>query len=55
MMNEEEADDLASLESSVNWVGGTMEVGVEGLSAPPGGSGEDPAVAVAPTQVEEMH
>jgi hypothetical protein len=34
---------------------GTVEAGVEGLSAPLGGSGKDPATVSAPAQVEEMH
>jgi hypothetical protein len=55
MMNEEEVDDLAGLESLVTWMGGIVEAGVEGLLTPPGGSGEDPEVAVAPAQVEVMH
>jgi hypothetical protein len=55
MMNEEEVDDLASLESSMTQMDGTVEARVEGLSAPPGGSSEDPATASAPAQVEEMH
>jgi hypothetical protein len=54
MMNEE-VDDLVGLESSMTRMGGTVEAGVEGLSVPPGGSGEDPASASAPAQVEEMH
>jgi hypothetical protein len=54
MMNEEEVDDLAGLESSMTRMDGTVEAGVQGLSAPPSGSGEDPTVASAPTQVEEM-
>jgi hypothetical protein len=54
MMNEE-VDDLVGLGSSMTRMDGTLEAGVEGLSAPPGGSGEDPAAASAPAQVEEMH
>jgi hypothetical protein len=54
MMNEE-VDDLVGLESSMTRMGDTVEARVEGLSAPPGGSGEDPASASAPLQVEEMH
>jgi hypothetical protein len=47
MMNEEEVDDLAGLESSATRMGGPAEAGAEGLSAPPGGSSEDPAVVAA--------
>jgi hypothetical protein len=36
-------------------MGGPAEAGAEGLSTPPGGSSEDPAVAAASAQVEEMH
>jgi hypothetical protein len=55
MLNEEEVDDLAGLGSSMTWMDVTVEAGVEGHSAPPGGSGEDPAAASALAQVEEMH
>jgi hypothetical protein len=34
MMNEEEVDDLVGLESSMTRMDGTVEAGVEGLSAP---------------------
>jgi hypothetical protein len=54
-MNEEKVDDLTDLVSSMTRMDGTVEAGVEGLSAPLGGSSEDPAVASAPAQVEEMH
>jgi hypothetical protein len=50
MMNQEEVDDLAGLES----LDGAEEAGGEGLSAPQGGSGEDPTAASAPVQIEEM-
>ena len=53
MMNEE-VDDLAGLESSMTRKGGAEEAGVEGHLAPQDGSGEDPAAASAPAQVEEM-
>jgi hypothetical protein len=54
MMNEEEVDDLTDLESSMTRMDDVEEVGGEGLSAPQDGSGEDPAAASAPVQVEEM-
>lgn len=54
MMNEEEVDDLVGLESSMTWMDGAEEARGEGLSAPQGGSGEDPAAASAPAQIEEM-
>jgi hypothetical protein len=34
MMNEEQVDDLAGLESSMTQMGGVEEAGVEGHSAP---------------------
>jgi hypothetical protein len=48
MMNGEEVDDLAGLESSMNQMGGAKEVGVEGHSSPQAGYDEDPAAASAP-------
>jgi hypothetical protein len=54
-MNEEEVDDLTGLESLMTRMDGTVEAGVEGLSTPLGGSGEDPAATSAPASVEEMH
>ena len=50
MMNEEEVEALAGLESSMTRTGGAKEVGVEGHSAPQAGSGEDPAAACTPAQ-----
>jgi hypothetical protein len=54
MMNEEEVDDLAGLESSMTQMYGAEEAGVEGHSTPQAGSSEDPATASAPAQVEGM-
>jgi hypothetical protein len=54
MMNEEEVDDLAGLESSMTRMGGAEEARVEGHSAPQDGSSEDPAAVSAPVQVEAM-
>jgi hypothetical protein len=50
MMNEEEVEDLAGLESSMTRAGGAYEGGVEGHSTPQAGSGEDPTVASTPAQ-----
>jgi hypothetical protein len=55
MMNEEEVDDLVGLESSMTRMDGTVEAGVEGLSAPLGGFDKDPATASALAHIEEMH
>jgi hypothetical protein len=51
-MNEEEVEDFTGLESSMTRTGGAEEAGVDGHSAPQAGSGEDPAAASTPAQVE---
>jgi hypothetical protein len=53
-MNEEEFDDLASLESLVTRAGASAEAGVEGHTTPLGGAAEDPAAAAASAQVVGM-
>jgi hypothetical protein len=54
MMNEEEVEDFANLDSSITQTD-VAEAGDEGHSAPQAGPGEDPAVASAPAQVEGTH
>jgi hypothetical protein len=53
-MNEEEEEDLADLESSVNRRGASAEAGAEEQTNLPGGAIVGPAVGDASAQVESI-